>query len=176
MDGTLDLLVVDMAEPPAKRARAAAAATGTALDQLRAAATVGDAAAIRRLHPTVDLAAALTARGSNAAHLAAANGHPDCLRVLHELGAGASLSAADINGRTPAHEAARGGKADCLRVVHSCLAEDLGPVLQELERVSSLSWARRARAELLMDVRLGTFVPPLALQRECEPSWNEKWK
>ena len=60
-----------MAEPPAKRSKAVrstaaalhhrrrtAAAEGAALDQLRAAATAGDAAAIRRLHPTVDLAAA----------------------------------------------------------------------------------------------------------------------
>ena len=106
-----------MVEPPAKRARATAA-EGTALDQLRDAATTGDAAAIRRLHPTVDLFATLTARGSNAAHLAAQKGHPGCLRVLYALGAGASLSAADSNGRTPAHEAAMQGPPDCLRVLH----------------------------------------------------------
>ena len=27
-----------------------------------------------------------------------------------------------------------------------------------------------------MDMWLGTFAPPLELQRECEPSWNKRWK
>jgi hypothetical protein len=41
-----------------------------------------------------------------------------CLRVLHELGAGASLSAEDATKRTPAHYAAKNGLEFCLRALH----------------------------------------------------------
>jgi E3 ubiquitin-protein ligase HACE1 len=50
--------------------------------------------------------------------LAAQNGHEGCLRVLHELGAGASLSAQDAEKYTPAHWAAQNGHEGCLRVLH----------------------------------------------------------
>ena len=53
-----------------------------------------------------------------AAHYAADRGHDACLRVLHELGAGASLSTATEDGCTPAHKAAKGGHEACLRVLH----------------------------------------------------------
>ena len=41
-----------------------------------------------------------------------------CLRVLHELGAATSLSAAATDGRTPAHLAVLQGHEGCLRVLH----------------------------------------------------------
>jgi ankyrin repeat protein len=50
--------------------------------------------------------------------LAAQNGHEGCLRVLHELGAGATLSAEDVNKETPAHDAAQNGREGCLRLLH----------------------------------------------------------
>ena len=49
---------------------------------------------------------------------AAFNGHAGCLRVLHELGAAATLSAVDAKGRTSAHYAACNGHDGCLRVLH----------------------------------------------------------
>ena len=45
-------------------------------------------------------------------------GHEGCLRVLHELGAGGSLSVAGDNGVTPAHLVARMGHEGCLRALH----------------------------------------------------------
>jgi hypothetical protein len=44
------------------------------------------------------------------------------LRVLHELGAGASLSASGKQGETPAHGAAIAGHEECLRVLHELRA------------------------------------------------------
>ena len=58
------------------------------------------------------------ADASSPAHLAAGNGHESCLRVLHELGAAASLSEVNANGSTPAHLAATSGHESCLRVLH----------------------------------------------------------
>ena len=52
------------------------------------------------------------------AHGAATTGHEGCLRTLHELGAGASLSAEDANKATPAHDAAGFGHEGCLRALH----------------------------------------------------------
>jgi hypothetical protein len=40
--------------------------------------------------------------------------------VLHELGAGAILSAQDAEKETPAHYAAADGHEGCLRVLHEC--------------------------------------------------------
>jgi len=52
------------------------------------------------------------------AHLAASNGRDGCLRVLHGLGAGASLSSEGANKCTPAHVSAENGHEVCLRVLH----------------------------------------------------------
>ena len=46
----------------------------------------------------------------------------ECLRLLHEIGASASLSTTDEDGNTPAHVAARGGHVECVRLLHE-LAE-----------------------------------------------------
>ena len=60
----------------------------------------------------------MNAKGSPPAHLAAMNGHGGCLRVLHELGAAASLSAESAKGHTLARLAAMNGHDSCLRVLH----------------------------------------------------------
>eukprot|EP00900_Chrysochromulina_parva_P019597 jgi/Chrpa1/27639/Chrysochromulina_OHIO_Genome00026523-RA len=52
------------------------------------------------------------------AHFAAMKGKESCLHALHELGAAASLSAADAKGMTPAHLAAMEGHECCLHVLH----------------------------------------------------------
>ena len=56
--------------------------------------------------------------GRTQAHHAVRHGHGSVLRVLHELGAGATLSLADADGKTPAHHAARHGHGPVLRVLH----------------------------------------------------------
>jgi E3 ubiquitin-protein ligase HACE1 len=50
--------------------------------------------------------------------LAAQNGHDGCLRVLHELSAGATLSAENAVHDSPAHWAATNSHEGCLRVLH----------------------------------------------------------
>ena len=85
---------------------------------LHIAAQIGRPGSIRALH-TVGLALdAEEIDGTTPAHRAALKGHVGCLRVLHELGAGGSLSAPDTHGKTPAHFAAQRGHPDCLRVLH----------------------------------------------------------
>jgi len=72
----------------------------------------------------VCLAVANKAAGRTPAHIAAENGHEDCLRVLHEAArrrrrdVAASLPAADANGWTPAHAAATLGDEGFLRMLH----------------------------------------------------------
>ena len=53
-----------------------------------------------------------------AALFAAIEGHASCLHALHELGAGASLSASEAEGVTPAHAAAMEGHVSCLHALH----------------------------------------------------------
>jgi E3 ubiquitin-protein ligase HACE1 len=61
--------------------------------------------------------------GWNASHCAAQYGYEACLRVLHEVGAGESLSIADGNGKTPMHHAAIFGHEGCIRVISRVLHE-----------------------------------------------------
>ena len=59
-----------------------------------------------------------------AARVAAHENHEEWLRLLHLVGAGASLSRRDRSGRTPGHLAAHAGHEGCLRALHELGAGD----------------------------------------------------
>ena len=68
------------------------------------------------LHPPNVLQA--TGNGDFPAHEAAQHGHDECLRVLHDLGAGETLFTGNVTGTTPAGKAAFEGRAECLRTLY----------------------------------------------------------
>eukprot|EP01047_Picozoa_sp_COSAG01_P002325 COSAG01_NODE_61_length_29729_cov_196.711779_11_plen_673_part_00 len=63
-------------------------------------------------------------QGSTLAHIAASKGHPECLRVLHELGARDFFLTQNEEGDTPAHLAAKNGHEECLRFLDELGARD----------------------------------------------------
>ena len=93
----------------------------TAID----AAGAGDLERLRAIYEAGGVAALSAAdpNGWTPAHYAAQNGHVSALRLLKELGAGATLSAAALNryrrkGYTPAHAAAHHRHPGVLRALH----------------------------------------------------------
>jgi len=100
-----------------------------------AACKAGDAGSLRCVRGTGfakdSMLKARTARKRTLAHVAcdiiapraAEKGRAECLRVLHDAGAGALLSSTDAEGRTPAHVAAACGNGLALRMLSELVGD-----------------------------------------------------
>ena len=81
---------------------------------------------------------------------AAENGHANCLRALHELGATLAERSVGGGGLFPAHEAAEKGQTECLAVLHELGADaTLSAPDQERGETPALKAARAGQEESL---------------------------